>query len=372
MMALLGVVVASLMKEGVVVQLREQNALDDKSIPQWASRECQIDKVLIKRQARQPVGFGRVPVPSKSGTDKPIVLLGRLQTPVEQLEDDRTYRATIYNTTTTIEAQGKDLRPNACFKPYANCQKCWRDFAESSDRFGARFTDDDAQLQMALAKFYREHDPRHPTGYDCCPNPEELLDYFTDELSKDEGWAKDKHFGQCFACTHTVAPTVDAGTATDLGVLGSGVHSFMDRQFIQSVSANAERVQMRPFDDQLVMSNNSNYDQHSPDSAKDSIPEWGRAVEGCGSGPGFPGSVIHNGTHFSMFYHASESTLARATSTDGIHWGDKRKIEGVGKAEPEEGKEDGFVKPPITPVSVNSVAISARGCFLVLGQQLVL
>jgi hypothetical protein len=219
-------------------------------IPRWARPDCPVERVLIK--------------PSNAGADIRVKGKG-----MEEYVHDSV----------------KEMRPDPtghCWIPYKSCSDCWLVFAESTQRFKTK-PEAEVRFEMSFATWMREN--------------KESIDFAGRAPKQRESevpasfWANDVacerpcHLRHCFSCEH-----VTAGLATEpLGVL-RGDQTFVDRHLVLQTQ-NAITKMEPPVSDQLVM------EMKAP--SKD-------AANGFGVGLGFPGSVMHNDTHFVMYYHRDQ------------------------------------------------------------------
>jgi hypothetical protein len=196
-----------------------------------------------------------------------------------------------------------------------------------SQRFAYSISAEDAEVQMALAEYMRTHDGRAEWGGNCehpCWGGKKWTKLMND--TKGNSYHVDvEHFKECTICRNIVEKPVH-------GKL-EGKQLFMDTYLVHSVS-NAQRVLEDPMDDTLLFSHQGEKPKRT--EGNDVIKGDGEGQ--CGTGPGFPGSVLHDGTQFVMYYHHSnhlvtgrgtfmkKAGLIRATSKDGVTWYDKQEI----------------------------------------------
>jgi hypothetical protein len=236
------------------------------------------------------------------------------------------------------ELDGDAIVASSCWTLYSNCSQCWNKFAKESGRF-QHLAMEQVRLDMALAKWLREHDARgaraqeyadrcrqfaedNPSGGPA-PSISDGANCFEQRCGK----KKMRHLKSCFSCEHMG----DGEEGAPLGEL-VGVQSFVDKFLVRSME-NTKRLFARAVDVQTVLEHKLEWEQEAfgfeqldklYDFATRQPPwqtkrKWAGA-KNCGSSPSFPGSIMHNGSHFLMFYHAAAGKLARAVSTDGLVW----------------------------------------------------
>jgi hypothetical protein len=257
-------------------------------IPSWARQRCLVDHVHVW---------------SENFKTEIANHTARLTIPTTKLDKNTVYSVEIQGRQ-TVEYKGSDLRPYSCWQSYSDCSSCWHDFNARTKRFDF-VNERDVEAQMKLAAWFREYDTRYNWG--------STQDYINSEHSDAKGIFDERcenscQLGTCFACVHEPKKT---SSGLGLGVL-RGKQTLMDTHLIHS-SSDTVQLMEPPVDDTLVISD-ANF--HSLFDNGDGI-----IAGGMSENIGFPGSALHNGTHFMIYLHAGYMKgLVRVSSADGIHW----------------------------------------------------
>lgn len=194
---------------------------DEPSIPSWADPFCPLKKVSIRGKGEENLGG---------------VLLASA---VRDIEQNKTYRIKMDKTSKVRLVTGALLRPHldaVCWLPYTNCNHCWHDFANATQRFSHK-PEQEAQLEMLLATWMRMKDGR-------------VAEIQPGEWDVPAQCRRPCHLQHCFSCHHH--RQVRRAANEELNEL-TGKQTLVDRHLILTQEHCMRRREM-PMDETVVLS----------------------------------------------------------------------------------------------------------------------